>query len=164
MHSCRQQAWAKEHLVGHSCEVKMKRTFDWAANQLLLVLFGTALGLVPSSAVFGDIITQWNFNTGIGITPNIGVGSALLVGATTAGFAGGNVNGGSSDSDATASDQAWNISTFNNPASLKVYSLESARWDTRISQFHGMYGNPTPQVDFQQCSFPLMVERFGLLL
>lgn len=67
-------------------------------------------------------ITQWNFNsvvpdaaTGTGTTlPSTGVGTASLVGGTTATFASGDASGGSSD-PATGDDSGWNLTAF--PAS-----------------------------------------------
>jgi hypothetical protein len=66
-----------------------------------------------------DIVTQWNFNsttpdgntaTGV-ITPNLGAGTASLISGTTATFASGDANGGSSD-PVTGDDSGWNVSTF----------------------------------------------------
>lgn len=64
-------------------------------------------------------VTQWNFNsvtpdavTGTGsLTPNIGSGTASLVGGMTTTFASGDASGGSSD-PATGDDSGWNLSTF----------------------------------------------------
>ncbi len=84
------------------------------------------LALVATAGIANaDIITQWNFNslpndnaaaTGT-LTPNIGAGTASLVGGTTATFASGDANGGSTD-PLTAlpglgtNDSGWNITTF----------------------------------------------------
>lgn len=76
-----------------------------------------AMALVaPAHAV---IVTQWNFNsvvpdgsTGTGTTiPSTGVGTAALVGGTTASFASGDASGGSSD-PASGDDSAWNTTTY----------------------------------------------------
>jgi hypothetical protein len=83
---------------------------------ITLAAFSVSL---PSSAL---TVTQWNFNstpddgsaaTGT-LTPNIGSGTASLVGGTTATFASGDANGGSSDplTGTPTNDSGWNISTF----------------------------------------------------
>jgi hypothetical protein len=60
-----------------------------------------------------DVITQWDFNGTAGTTtPNVGSGTASLVGGTTATFANGNANGGSTDPNTSASNFGWNITTF----------------------------------------------------
>ena len=78
------------------------------------------LGIVGVSGLGQAIvITQWNFNsilddgsttTGT-LTPSIGVGTASLVGGTTATFASGNTNFGSTDPVGT-NDSAWNTTTY----------------------------------------------------
>ncbi len=92
-------------------EIQMK----W--NQLPFFFVETALMRVNVTRIFAalaacvmlagnakaDIITQWTFEGGTGVTtPATGSGTASLVGGTTATFAGG--NGGSSF--------AWNTSTY----------------------------------------------------
>lgn len=72
-----------------------------------------------AGTVHADIVTQWNFNsivadgnTGTGtLTPNIGMGTASLIGGTTATFASGDASGGSSD-PASGDDSGWNLSNF----------------------------------------------------
>jgi len=80
------------------------------------IIFAALVGLVASSNAV--TFTQWNFNnsdnsgtTGTTAT-NIGVGSAALVGGTTATFASGNSNGGSTDPETSVDDTAWNITTW----------------------------------------------------
>ncbi len=78
---------------------------------VLCILAGGALA-APSSAA---IITQWNFNgTAAGATaPNLGTGSASLVGGTTATFASGDASGGSSDpAVGSPPDFGWNTTTY----------------------------------------------------
>jgi hypothetical protein len=75
--------------------------------------------LALASTTHAATIAQWNFNsttpdgnvaTGI-LTPNIGSGTATLVGGTTSTFASGDTSGGSSD-PATGDDSARNLTTF----------------------------------------------------
>lgn len=83
---------------------------------LVLALFVSA---VASQAA---TISQWNFNsvpsdanTGTGtLTPNIGSGTASLIGGVTGSFSSGDASGGSSD-PATGDDSGWQ--TTNYPAS-----------------------------------------------
>lgn len=78
-------------------------------------------------------VTQWNFNsvtadanTATGtISTAIGTGTASLVGGTTATFASGDTNGGSSD-PATGDDSGWNTT---------AYATTSAGNKTRGAQF-----------------------------
>jgi hypothetical protein len=72
--------------------------------------------LLVAGTSYAAPVTQWNFNsvtpdtlttTGT-LTPNIGSGTASLVGGTTATFASG---AGSSD-PVTVDDSGWNLSTF----------------------------------------------------
>ena len=82
-------------------------------------LLGVGLLLANLTNAHADIITQWNFNsttpdanTATGTTaPNIGSGTAILFGGTTASFASGDASGGSSD-PATGDDSGWNVTTF----------------------------------------------------
>lgn len=84
------------------------------------------LALVATAGIAqADIITQWNFNslpndnsasTGT-LTPNLGTGTASLVGGTTATFASGDANGGSTDPlvalpGVSTNDSGWNITAF----------------------------------------------------
>ncbi|HEY9173205.1 MAG TPA: PEP-CTERM sorting domain-containing protein [Verrucomicrobiae bacterium] len=63
-------------------------------------------------------ITLWNFNTLDGnsttgtTAPAIGIGTASLLGGTTATFASGNAGTGSSDPETSTDDTAWNVSAF----------------------------------------------------
>lgn len=78
-----------------------------------------AFACLASSLSHAVIITQWNFNSPIpdgnvatGTTsPSIGIGSAALAGGTTATFASGDANGGSTD-PAVGDDSGWNLATF----------------------------------------------------
>lgn len=83
---------------------------------LLAVLALAAAG----GAQAATTLTQWDFNSlpsdGSGSTgttlPSLGAGTAALVGGTTATFANGNANGGSSDPDASSNDSGWNLTSF----------------------------------------------------
>lgn len=87
---------------------------------LIALLFATFASLLvaPPRALAASTLVQWNFNsttpdanTGTGVTtPASGSGSAALSG-TTATFASGDANGGSSD-PAVGDDSGWNISGF----------------------------------------------------
>ncbi|MFV9503854.1 MAG: ExeM/NucH family extracellular endonuclease [Oscillochloridaceae bacterium umkhey_bin13] len=90
----------------------------FALVAMLVSLFGIA---PPQSFANGaSTITQWNFNsltpdanTGTGTTdPALGTGTASLVGGTTATFASGSANGGSTDPAGTNDNSGWNVSTF----------------------------------------------------
>jgi len=82
---------------------------------LSMLVLGVALAATSPAIV----ITQWNFNsktpdanTATGTTdPAIGLGTASLIGGTTATFASGDANGGSTD-PATGDDSGWNVTTF----------------------------------------------------
>lgn len=98
------------------------------------------------------VVTQWNFNsavpdnnTGTGTTmPSLGAGTASLVGGTTATFASGTANGGSSD-PAPVDNSGWNITSFpaqgtgNNTAGVQFavstlgFSDVLVSWDQRHS-------------------------------
>jgi hypothetical protein len=83
-------------------------------------LFSLAIVVGTQTSLCAATITQWNFNTNPSdnvnttgtLTPNIGSGTASLVGGTNATFSGGNANGGSTDPDTTANDSGWNVTTF----------------------------------------------------
>ena len=84
-----------------------------------------AAALLAAGASHAATVTQWNFNstpsdslssTGT-LTPNIGSGTASLLGGTTATFASGDANGGSTDPVtavpvSATNDSGWNLSTF----------------------------------------------------
>ncbi|MBC7939639.1 MAG: PEP-CTERM sorting domain-containing protein [Chitinophagaceae bacterium] len=82
------------------------------------VVLVASLTLIAASSQ-AQIITQWNFNsptpdasTGTGsVLPSIGVGTAALTGGTTATFASGDANGGSTD-PAVGDDSGWNLTNF----------------------------------------------------
>ena len=108
-------------------------------------LLWIAVLISVSGTVNADIITQRNFNssipnanTGTGVVvPNIGSGTASLVGATTATVASGDANGGSTD-PATGDDSGWNITSFaaqgGNARGVELRSARQARW---ASQYRG---------------------------
>lgn len=80
---------------------------------LVRTFFIGALVGTLAPAAGADIITQWNFNGSVGTTsPSIGAGTASLVGGTSATFASGNSNGGSTDPEASSDDKGWNLTTF----------------------------------------------------
>lgn len=83
------------------------------------LIMASLLSLVTAVSAQADVITQWNFNsnppdtsltTGT-IAPSVGLGTASLVGGTSATFASGNANGGSTDT-AGADNTGWNVTTF----------------------------------------------------
>ncbi len=79
-----------------------------------LVSLSLAAGLVlaaPIAAQAQIVVTQWNFNAST-TTPSVGAGAASLVGGTTATFASGAANGGSTDPQGTTGNFGWNLSTF----------------------------------------------------
>lgn len=86
---------------------------------LLLALFISIIGFVPTPVFASTTITQWNFNssipdgdTGTGTTdPSVGSGTAATVGGTTASIASGAASGGSSD-PATEDNSGWNTSSY----------------------------------------------------
>lgn len=75
--------------------------------------------LLAATSAEAQVLTQWNFNsatpdnnTATGSTlPSTGAGSASLIGGTSATFASGVANGGSTD-PAPADNSGWNITTF----------------------------------------------------
>ncbi len=75
--------------------------------------------LLATGVASGDTITQWTFNsvpgdanTATGSTaPEIGAGTASLIGGTTATFASGDASGGSTDPNA-GDDSGWNVTTW----------------------------------------------------
>ncbi|MDW8205853.1 MAG: ExeM/NucH family extracellular endonuclease, partial [Cytophagales bacterium] len=100
-----------------------KHSYNWQHFHKKLLwkfLFLGMLLLTTSNRLVGQtIITQWNFNsvppdgnltTGT-TSPSIGSGTISLLGGTTASFASGTVNGGSTDPAAT-DNSAWNVTNF----------------------------------------------------
>jgi hypothetical protein len=85
-------------------------------TQTLLTVLGS---LALAGAANAQLIVQWNFNsvtsdanTSTGtLTPNVGSGTASLVGGVTATFASGDSSGGSSD-PASGDDSGWNTTTY----------------------------------------------------
>lgn len=85
-----------------------------------------ALSTVTVAALAGSanaqVITRWNFNGGstttvpggtTAPTPSTGTGTAALFGGTTASYASGTANGGSTDPVITTpANYGWNITTF----------------------------------------------------
>jgi hypothetical protein len=95
-------------------------------NKLSTIAIGTVLSTAAfttfSTTAQALTLTQWNFNsptpdgnasTGT-ITPNIGSGTASLIGGTTATFASGDANGGSTDpiTGSPTDDSGWNVTGF----------------------------------------------------
>lgn len=81
-------------------------------NRFLIIAGLVAVSALSSAQV---VVTQWNFNSGNDantatgtLTPNIGSGTALTVGGTTATFASGQAGTGSSDPE-LLDDSAWNV-------------------------------------------------------
>src|SRR5216684_610065 len=109
---------------------------------------------VPSSAR-ADVIAQWNFNsvpsdgsTSTGTNrPSVGIGTASLVGGTTATYAAGSTN----DPATSADDTGWNTShyvgqgTSNKTAGVQFnvstlgYSNVVIRWDHKLSSTASKY-------------------------
>lgn len=93
--------------------------FIWGVHNMKKLIFSGLMLLASAGVANADIITQWNFNsstddgnTATGSTnPSIGVGSASLVGGTTATFASGDASGGSTDPN-VGDDSGWNITTW----------------------------------------------------
>lgn len=79
-----------------------------------------AAALLAAGSVNAATVTQWNFNSttpdanlATGSTaPSIGSGLLSLIGGTTATFASGSANLGSSDTAASTDNTAYNLSTF----------------------------------------------------
>jgi hypothetical protein len=88
-------------------------------NKLSAIAIGTFLSTAAfttlTTAAQAATLTQWNFNgSGLSTTSpatSTGVGTASLIGGTTASFANGNADGGSTDPLVTG-DQGWNVTTF----------------------------------------------------
>lgn len=82
-------------------------------------LIAASLMLAGAQANAATILTQWNFNsmpsdnnTSTGtLVPNIGMGTASLVGGVTASFASGDASGGSSD-PVTGNDSGWQTTNY----------------------------------------------------
>lgn len=78
--------------------------------------------VLAHSVVVADIVTQWNFNGAsattvpggaLAPTASLGAGTASLIGGTTASFASGIANGGSSDPVTTSPNNfGWNTTTY----------------------------------------------------
>lgn len=117
-----------------------------------VVFASMMLALILTCETYGDIITQWNFNSVPAdgnvfsgtTTPNIGNGVASLVGGATDSFQSGNVNGGSSDPAPIADNSSWQILNFapqggtargvQFSASTVGFSGISIQWDQRHGQ------------------------------
>lgn len=90
-----------------------------AKSRLALLTFGAALYFLGGLSPLHAQIAQWNFNsnpadanTSTGVTvPNIGAGTASLIGGTTASFSSGDSNNGSTD-PSTGDDSGWNVTTY----------------------------------------------------
>jgi len=98
------------------------------------IVAAVALSFASASAQASLVISQWNFNsitpdnnTGSGITtPNIGNGTASVIGGVTQAFASGTASGGSSD-PALTDNSGWQTTT---------YAAQSAGDKTRGVQFN----------------------------
>lgn len=122
-------------------------------NKPLHTALALGLGaLLAAPAQAQVVVTQWNFNSVVpdnnlatGSTlPSVGSGTAALIGGTTATFASGVANGGSSDPAAT-DNSGWNLTSFpaqgagNNTAGAQFavstlgFSDIVIRWDQRHS-------------------------------
>ena len=103
---------------------------------------------MQTNFAFADLVARWDFNGAAAgtSTPSTGSGSASLVGGTTATFASGIANGGSSDPVITSpANFAWNSTTY--PAqgagdrtagvqfnvSTAGFNSVIVNWDTRSS-------------------------------
>jgi len=119
----------------------MGRFLSFLATSTLVVALQTNCALA-------DLVTQWNFNgtTAGTTTPSTGSGTASLVGGTTATFASGAANGGSSDPAlGSPPNFAWNSTAY--PAqgigektagvqfnvSTAGFNSVIVNWDTRSS-------------------------------
>src|SRR5439155_14678078 len=128
----------------------MKRTFLPLFPPLLSLLW---LALLSSACA--DVIVQWNFNsvppdssmsTGTN-RPSVGIGTASLVGGTTATYAAGSTNDPATSTD----DSGWNTAhyvgqgTSNKTAGVQFsvstlgYSNIVVRWDHRVSSTASKY-------------------------
>src|SRR5882672_1087872 len=128
----------------------MKRTFLPFFLPLLLLVWQAGL-----SSAAADVIAQWNFNsvpsdasTSTGTNrPSVGLGTASLVGGTTATYAAGSTN----DPATTTDDSGWNTAhyvgqgTSNKTAGVQFnastlgYSNIVVRWDHRVSSTASKY-------------------------
>ncbi len=90
------------------------------SSRLLVLAAATVFGV--AGAAHAQVLTQWNFNGDSATTvpggttsptPSVGSGTAALRGGTTATFASGVANGGSTDPVTTAPpNYGWNLTTF----------------------------------------------------
>lgn len=100
-------------------------------TRLAAVLSTLALvGPLPSA--FGQgIVTQWNFNgaTDGTLTPSVGAGTASLIGGTTAAFASGVSDSGSTDTSSSTAPPnfGWGVGTY--PAASVGSGTAGARYD-----------------------------------
>ena len=96
------------------------------------------------------VITQWNFNSGADanvatgtLSPNIGAGSAALIGGTTATFA----TGHTTDTSGTADgNSAWNVAGFpaasaNNLTAGAQFAISTSGWTPTTLTFDLRHGN-----------------------
>src|SRR5438445_2231965 len=117
------------------------------------LLWLVCLAALPSASA--DVIAQWNFNsvppdssTSTGTNrPSVGIGTASLVGSTTATYAAGSTNDRATSTD----DSGWNTAhyvgqgTSNKTAGVQFsvstlgYSNIVVRWDHRVSSTASKY-------------------------
>jgi hypothetical protein len=106
---------------------------------------------VAVSANASTLITEWNFNvsgggTGTGtLTPNVGAGTASLLGGTTSTWASGLASGGSSDLS-SPDNSAWNLSTWpaqgtNSGTAGSAFFVDTSLWDKLTVEFDMRHSN-----------------------
>jgi hypothetical protein len=111
---------------------------------------------VAAGVANADLITEWNFNGTssttvpggtISPTPSTGAGIAALIGGTTATFASGTANGGSSDPiTTTPSNYAWNTTTYPaqgaNPGTAGIrFDVDTTLFQDIIVEFDTRHSN-----------------------
>ncbi len=107
------------------------------------LLTSCLLAAAFASTGTAQIVTQWNFNGtatnaipggSTSPSPSVGSGTASLIGSTTATFASGTANGGSTDPvTTTPNNYAWNTTTY--PAQGANSGTAGARFDLSTSGF-----------------------------
>ncbi|MGL4423919.1 MAG: PEP-CTERM sorting domain-containing protein [Gemmataceae bacterium] len=110
---------------------------------------------VSGHAFAQGVLTQWNFNGpnatsvpgGTGSpTPVVGVGTAALVGGTTATFASGNASGGSTDPVTDATDFGWNTTNYaaasaENKQRGAQFNVNTAGFESLVITFDTRHSN-----------------------
>jgi len=136
----------------------------------------TATALVSAAQAQAITLVQWNFNSVVPdattssgtLVPNLGNGTASLVGGTTSTFASGDASGGSSD-PATGDDSGWQTTAYaaqstgnktrgtQYAVSTLGYQSISVSWDHRHSNTSARH------VQFQYSTNGTTFTDFGLL-